>query len=96
MVREAKCKCCQSWWYITDIKDGLCINCNAYMTRIKRSLSQNKTYIDELKSKLKTKDTEIRNQVCDEIEKAAKQDITIVEDYFKIVDIVNKARRGEL
>ena len=45
MSKEQKCKCCQNYWYTSNLTNGLCPNCYDYVSATE---SQNKRVLEKL------------------------------------------------
>ena len=48
MSKEKQCECCHEWWYASEIKNDLCLNCYDYFKQLKLQLEEKDKQINNL------------------------------------------------
>lgn len=96
MSKEQKCKCCQNYWYPSDLTNGLCPNCYDYVSATE---AQNKRVLEklellvrsnqELEAKLAEKEKEVRRKVCDDVIKFMEQDGFDCSDWLDLFNLIS-------
>ena len=65
MSKEQKCKCCQDYWYTSNLTNGLCTNCYDYVADLETKLAGLQQENKQLKQQLAEKENTITNLIED-------------------------------